>query len=808
MPHSASVKSSFTLLASVVLLLAVSVLTFPYYQPAAVTALTAFVLFAGIGAVRPYSGLILWLAVVPWLSLAKWTGVMVVEEFDLALWGYAAGLAYYAWRHWDSAARNISWQPLLLLVLLLAFAWQLWALLKGFQLLPPASSAFFTNYEDQSGPIRIGKALFSALCFYGCCRLLSVDWPRFQSALNDGFALGAASAVLGCLYERFYFTGLLNLSTDYRTTGWFWEMHTGGATLDAYLALSLPFLLQGVLFSRQSGKKLAYALLLAAYGYVALTTFSRGVYIALPLIAALFIAVHLLARRRRGQTFTLRDKPRLLLMLAIMLLSVIVTVALFDMGGYRLLLVVSGVELLLLFALTQRAFNGTATLAGLGVACCGAALFFLTFGIGKAVYLGYAVCWGATLLLLLLRTQQLNGWLTDAGISLLLTTLALLAAAVAWYWSDYSLGLAHLAALSLLPALVVSLLLPLASADAQTTVYGLRQSHLAAGIIWAVGSALSLLLAMLLHSSYIDSRFATTDKDLSGRFEHWQKALQAMEQETDVWLGSGVGRFVSLNRQRGETDDQVAILTLLPLTTGNALYLRSGLHVPGYGEVFRLTQQIDKPKGDITLELELRHTKRLKLLAEVCDKQLLYHGRCARGSLTLKDATEGVARYSLQLKDNPFAEGGAPLSKTFSLSVNNRDTEVVLESLVLRDSQSDNLLRNSRFTAGMQGWFFSSDRHHMPYHVKGLWPMQWFEMGLLGLVLWTVLTVLVIARQLLPGRHFSLAGSACALALTGILLVGLFDSVIDGGRMAMLYFAFVLLCGGIKPAAAVQQHRV
>ncbi|MDX1391632.1 MAG: hypothetical protein R3241_04575, partial [Rheinheimera sp.] len=153
------------------------------------------------------------------------------------------------------------------------------------------------------------------------------------------------------------------------------------------------------------------------------------------------------------------------------------------------------------------------------------------------------------------------------------------------------------------------------------------------------------------------------------------------------------------------------------------------------------------------------------------------------------------------LEDSPFAQDGNLLSKTFSLAVQSRDTEIVLESLQLSDSHSDNLLHNSQFDNGMQGWFFSSDRHHMPYHVKGLWPMQWFEMGLIGLLLWSLLTLVIIAAQLLPGRRFSLAGSACALALTGMLLVGLFDSVIDGGRMAMLYFSFILLCGSIRPHA-------
>ncbi len=52
---------------------------------------------------------------------------------------------------------------------------------------------------------------------------------------------GLGVVALGALWEHVAFPGLLNFSTDYRSTSVFWEMHVGGAALDGYLALAMPF---------------------------------------------------------------------------------------------------------------------------------------------------------------------------------------------------------------------------------------------------------------------------------------------------------------------------------------------------------------------------------------------------------------------------------------------------------------------------------------------------------------------------------------------------------------------------------------
>lgn len=765
------------------------------YLPVIRLAYVIVMAFFLLGFFRPYWGLVAWLFCVPWFSLTKWTGAMVIEEFDLALWGYCLGVVVHLLRHgMPGPTVNLRWHLGALCFVLLALAWQIAAIIKGYQLLPANGALYFTNYEDQGGPLRIAKALFSALSLYACCRYLSADWQRFQRALVLGFALGAMAVVLGCLFERWHFTGLLNLTTDYRTTAWFWEMHTGGATLDAYLALCLPFILLGLIQAKSLVEKTLFAMLLAGYSYVALTTFSRGVYLAVLLVGVCFFALHYYRYKASGRLLLPANKHRLYVMLPLGLVAIVATLLLFPFGGYRVLLAISGLVLLLMFFVAHiNAFNRLGAFAGALAAIGVMLLIYLLAGIAKPVYLLYALCWSAALALLYLKYIQRGGILTDLLLGFCLMLLALLSVAICWYWSDYSLTMAQLPGLLLLPLLALVMLLPLK----QLTPVPLVIS----AAVWALISGVALMLAMFFNSSYIDSRFSTTDQDLLGRFDHWDKAIQAMPNATDIWVGSGVGRFVPLNRERGEIDDQVAILSLLPLQQGNVLYLKSGSHIHGYGELFRITQQISRPIGELELQLMLRHATDIKLLAEICDKQLLYHGKCARGSLAVKGAADGVGHYSVRFADNPFSTAATDnlMSKTFSLAISNPDKEVVIESLRLLDSSGINLLNNSDFSEQMRSWFFSSDRHHMPYHVKGLWPMQLFEMGFIGLILWTLYTALVCAKQLFNRPMFSEMGSAVALAAVGILLVGLFDSVIDGGRMAMLYVVLLLLAGSIRP---------
>jgi len=108
-------------------------------------------------------------------------------------------------------------------------------------------------------------------------------------------ALGLIGAALAAVWERGAFTGLLDFSSDYRTTALFWEMHVGGAALDGFLALTVPFGVRELVAAKTPWRWFVGAAAVMLAVYACLTTFSRGVYLAVPLV----VGAAALARRPR-----------------------------------------------------------------------------------------------------------------------------------------------------------------------------------------------------------------------------------------------------------------------------------------------------------------------------------------------------------------------------------------------------------------------------------------------------------------------------------------------------------------------------
>jgi hypothetical protein len=82
------------------------------------------------------------------------------------------------------------------------------------------------------------------------------------------------------IWERWAYPGLADFSAPYRTVALFWEMHVGGAALDAYLAMAAPFVAWTVVRASTPVRFAAAAAFALVVEYVCLTTFSRGVYLA------------------------------------------------------------------------------------------------------------------------------------------------------------------------------------------------------------------------------------------------------------------------------------------------------------------------------------------------------------------------------------------------------------------------------------------------------------------------------------------------------------------------------------------------
>lgn len=224
----------------------------------------------------------LWLLVVPagmpWLSLAPWTGDIVVDETDLLiLAALAAGhLRLSVQRVAAPAQAPRPWREALLLALGVSLLVGLWLAWADLQRLPPHASGPYTSFENS---LRVGKSLAYALLAVPLLRdALQRSAVSAQRWLAVGMVAGLTAFALGAMWEREALPGLLNFASDYRIAGLFWEMHVGGAAIDAYLALAVPFAAWAVVSARRPLTWSAAALLAVVLAYVCLTTFARGVY--------------------------------------------------------------------------------------------------------------------------------------------------------------------------------------------------------------------------------------------------------------------------------------------------------------------------------------------------------------------------------------------------------------------------------------------------------------------------------------------------------------------------------------------------
>jgi len=234
----------------------------------------------------------LWLvpACLPWLNFSPWTGWVVFEEFDILLLAtLASGYARLAWLGCrPSCAVLPVVARVLLAVSLGAGALAFW---RGVGDAGGFDWNWFAGYGDALNSWRVFKSLLFALLFVPLLGAASVPaLARRQAIFSLGVLSGLSVVVLAVVWERAAFAGVFDFSVHYRTVALFWEMHVGGAALDVYLALTAPFVIWALVTVRRRGLWLLAAALAVLLVYAGLTTFSRGVYLAIGLPTTVLVS--------------------------------------------------------------------------------------------------------------------------------------------------------------------------------------------------------------------------------------------------------------------------------------------------------------------------------------------------------------------------------------------------------------------------------------------------------------------------------------------------------------------------------------
>jgi hypothetical protein len=316
MPYGVRVDAKGLLALLVALLCGVGGLVLAWHHPLLPTvALVVFYAWVVVVAWQPSLWLLVVPAALPVLNFWPWTGWLAFDEFDLLLLGTLAG-GYARLAIQLLAADNKPTQPpqrmspgcrALLLALTVTSIVSLCLGLVSAGVFDPGidrsmAAAQAQTYESVWNAPRIFKSLAFALLLLPLLGEQMRDAPARRQAqrfLGSGMLVGLTVVASVALWERLAYPGLLDFSSRYRTTALFWEMHVGGAAIDAYLAIATPFLGWALWATRRPAIWVALAALAVLTCYAVLTTFSRGVYLAVFGPMALLAVGALLRRYRR-----------------------------------------------------------------------------------------------------------------------------------------------------------------------------------------------------------------------------------------------------------------------------------------------------------------------------------------------------------------------------------------------------------------------------------------------------------------------------------------------------------------------------
>ncbi len=224
-------------------------------------------------------------AALPMLDLAHWSGRFYLDEFDLLVaLCLAIGFARVP------AARGRSRDPLLTgTVLLLGAAYAIGTARGLWQAGLPDANAF-NNYFSPYEALRIVKGALWAVLLWWLWRRLAAYVQAPAAFLAGGMAAGLAWTATVIVVERLAFTTFFDFTNDYRVTGPFSQMHTGGAYIECFLTVAAPFLLLLMLRTRSMLLRGAGLACLVATVYALMVTFSRGGYAAFAIAVCLCLA--------------------------------------------------------------------------------------------------------------------------------------------------------------------------------------------------------------------------------------------------------------------------------------------------------------------------------------------------------------------------------------------------------------------------------------------------------------------------------------------------------------------------------------
>ncbi len=218
-------------------------------------------------------------------------------------------------------------------------------------------------------------------------------------------------------------------------------------------------------------------------------------------------------------------------------------------------------------------------------------------------------------------------------------------------------------------------------------------------------------------------------------------------------MGKGIGRYVDSYALAGPEGEQPGDYRIVTDSDSNGSFLLTGgTHMMGGGELLQVAQRVSLPEGGADVRFRVRGNKPVTLYAGVCRKHLLYPAGCMERQVadakagSMDDCTGAIARSTTYRRRLVRAGTGG-----FRCGHRHQAASVEVDNVSLIDASGRSLLTNGDFSSGMQRWFFSSDRSHLPWHIKNMPLHVLFDQGLAGLALLLSVVAGALWRSALAG---------------------------------------------------------
>ena len=298
------------------------------------------------------------------------------------------------------------------------------------------------------------------------------------------------------------------------------------------------------------------------------------------------------------------------------------------------------------------------------------------------------------------------------------------------------------------------------------------------------------ITAPFISGEFIKHRFTTVSADLSDRFVHWNSAIDMMGDDLESQL-LGMGRGAFPRSYYWSHPPESLPPTMLHVREESNEFLRMERSNDS-GDLF-LTQRFDiSEPGPYRLSISLRprKDKSTRLLIEICERLIFQSYKpCRWVGIDTGASKDKWVNFNKKFSVNDLGMKYWYGSRPVQVSILNRGLTdgLDIDDVQIYTPSGKQLLNNNGFQSGLDHWFFYSG-NHLGWHIKNIWVDTFFEGGWIGFIIFSLFIASSLIISIKRLRKRDIFPLLYIPALSGLLVIGLFDSILDEPKLTLLLF--------------------